>query len=299
MVKKYSKRKGLKGKSRPSRYAPLSSQIQTQVNKAINKKMNNIQENKLLVLKTQRDIVPVPMNSSILPPFSNPTHVTGFIMGPNVPSQYPNYFNPLDGVSAIEGTSPRNERSGQYLYFKKTTMALSINMERQKADPSRPLDLNNPYRFRMIVFKEKRRNTSLNQNKTPSQTLFMSPGGDSFGSSTSTNVSGTDIFQSIINKKDWTILEDKKFFLQPASYDYDNSTATAVNAVHCNSNYPTRKDMVITVPWRKKVRYNNTTPENLAYNVGVLIYAECVSQKKTDANFFTVDIQGATSVLDN
>jgi hypothetical protein len=282
-----------KGTRRPARYAPKSAVRTYKRNRKIANYTSNLAEHKILPLSTYRDIKPVSINGTIT---GNHTTSICLVTG-QIPSTWSgptNSFTNLGGFSAPKGTAS-NERVGNYMFFNKTTMNLNLKMKALENT-----DFNGAVKFRMMVFRERRRSHPSGIGQNPLGTLFVDPAGDKFGSYSSSLISGADIWQSLPNKRDWVILQDKKFILQsPSIYSVNPGDTRVVN----NTKYSSERNMMIHLPHFKKVKFTDADkPDNLDYVYGVVIYATYMGATVTSTNIcndWVLDVQGATSCLDN
>lgn len=292
------KKKSYSSKTRPSRYAPKSSVLKSLVNKAVSNKLQGVVETKTIPLLKARQVVPTNIWTTALS--SSPTHVWGGCFA-NKPSAWSSgLFSGAQQYDDLGGfllpTGPGNtQRIGDSVYMKKTIFNLNLQMEPQN-DSVRPIS---PYRFRMIVFKPKNRNRTISDPSDPTQDLFIDSIGNAFGHGTQTTTY-MDIHQSLLNKRDYTILEDKHFMLQYPQFNMPNNanTTNPLRGVSGKQFMPT-KDFSVVIPWNKKVRYDSLhqVPEDLNTSVGILIFGQ--SMNNTEASeLFNVSYQGTTIYQD-
>lgn len=282
-----------KGSRRPARFAPKSAVRTYKRNRRIASYTSNLAEHKILPLETYRDIKPVSINGTIT---GNHTTAICLVTG-QVPSTWvgpTNAFTDLGGFVAPKGTDS-NQRVGNYMFFNKTTMNLNLKMK-----PLENADFNGAVKFRMLVFRERRRSHPSGIGQNPMQSLFIDPSGAKFGSYSSSSISGSDVWQSLANKRDWVILQDKKFVLQsPSMYSVNPGDTRVVN----NTKYSSERNMIIKLPHFKKVKFTDADkPDNLDYIYGVVLYATYMGVTTASTNVckdWCLDVQGATSCLDN
>lgn len=293
-----SKAKAKKTK-RLTRQEPTSTRIQTAVNKAVSKQLEGVVETKLIPLSKERQVVPVPIWTTALS--ASPTHVWGGCFGVKPSSWSSGLFSGATQYDNLGGfampTGPgAGQRIGDYVYMKKSVLSLNVQMEPQN-DSVRPIS---PYRFRMIVFKPKSRVRTVGDPSDPTQDLFINEIGNNFGHGTQTT-SYMDIHQSLLNKRDYTIISDKKFMLSHPQFNMpDNANTSNPLRNVAGRQYSCSKDMRITIPWEKKVRYDltNQVPADLNVSVGFLLLGQSVDNTQA-SELFNVSYQGTTIYQDS
>lgn len=284
-------------KSRPSRYAPKSTVKQSLVNRTVAKVMGKISETKVNEITRVVHGLPQSINSSVT--FTNPTYVSGFVTGQKpvdwssgLLSGASQYLN-LDSFTFAQGTGA-NQRIGDYMYAKRTTLQLNIMML-NNTDINR---IGGAYRFRMVMFRPKTRVRTPNNPADPTTDLFISSTGEEFGHGSSTSVEFNDLWQAILNKKDYTILKDNKFMLNCPASQMSNDPGQVKRMVPLGG--AVSKDYLLRIPYNKKIKFDNATnkPEDLNQATGLLIFAQAVGDHKQNSEQFEVNLQGLTSFLD-
>lgn len=284
---------------RPTRQEPSSTRLQTAVNRAVSKKLEGVVESKTVALSKQRQIVPSKIWTSALT--GSPSFVWGGCFGTKPTNWTSGLFSGLSQYDDLGGftipVGPGNsQRNGDYVYMKKTVFNLNLQMEPQD-DTVRSLG---PYRFRMVVFKPKARVRTVGAPSDPTQDLFIDSIGNQFGHGTQTTTY-MDIHQSLLNKRDYTIISDKKFMMSHPQFNTAASGAPTVPGRNvAGRQYSCSKDLRITIPWEKKVRYSllNQQPEDLNVSVGYLIFAQSVNNAE-DSELWNVSYQGTTVYQDS
>lgn len=297
--KSYKKKKGYSSRNRPSRYAPKSTVIKSLVNKAVSNKLQGVVETKTVPLLKERQVVPINIWTTALS--SSPTFVWGGCFGNKPAAWTSGLFSGAQQYDDLGGftmpTGPGNgQRIGDYVYFKKSVFKLNLQMEPQN-DSVRPCS---PYRFRMVVFKPKNRNRTIGNPSDPTQDLFIDSIGNTFGHGTQTTTY-MDIHQSLLNKRDYTIIEDKQFMLSYPQFNMpDNANTTNPLRNVAGKQFMPTKDFNIVIPWNKKVRISqsNQTPEDLNTSVGILLFGQSMDNTE-GSELFNVSYQGTTIYQDS
>lgn len=242
------------------------------INKLINQKLNRFSENKLIACS----------DSNQLRPTAIQTGAQAFFVAYNIgisPTFTGSYI--LDGIRMQQGLDTKS-RVGDYVYLQKTHLTVKLEMINANTQT--------PTQFRMLVIKLRRYNNPAGVTSVPDESLFLDPQGVKFGHATS-GKTGLDLMMQPTNKRDWVILQDRKFTLQ----NYNNlSEATAIY-----NHYPCYKDMQIDLPYYKKTKYGvNNLPIDMDYRYTVIFYAHNVS-RETSSEDFEVTTRGTTSYKDN
>ncbi len=293
--KRKSPFKRLTRRKMPYRMTPRKTRIQTVVNRAISKKLGGVIETKYISLEKLRYETPKQIWSNSL--VASPTYVWGGVVG-NKPSEWSSglfggssQYTNLEGMLCPRGDG-QGQRIGQSVFMKHTNIALNLSMNAQ-TDGSRDAL---PYRYRMIVFKPKQRVRTPGNPSDPTTDLFLDVQGNEFGHG-QTDIEFMDIWQSLLNKRDYTIVKDSKFMLTPPSYKSDLSSGVAHNVTHSGA---MSKDINIRVPYDKKTIYDNDTnlPDNLNTATGILIFAQCLGNPNENSELFSVSTQGNTVYQD-
>lgn len=189
----------------------------------------------------------------------------------------------LAGMQPVQGLGA-NQHIGNYVYFKKTTVNLQIDMV-YNTTATRQLQ------FRMVVLKSRQLAVPAGTTQPPQTTMFIDQLGTAQGYSSTGDLAMTtfEVMNNPINKRDWYCLRDHKFFMNnPASMD--------------QGKYPSRKNFRITLPHynKTKVGVNGGIDD---YDAKYLIYVfATVPGALTDAQLpddFRVALRGTTSFTDN
>lgn len=200
-----------------------------------------------------------------------------------VPSGWDSGLVNLGGMQPEQGLGS-NQHIGNYVYFKKTSINLQLDMV-YNSNASRQLQ------FRMIVVKSRQLAVPAGTTQLPQNTLFINQLGAAQGfATTGDNAMNTfEVMNNPINKRDWYCLRDTKFFMNnPASMD--------------QGKYPSRKNFRITLPHynKTKVGINGGIDD---YDAKYLIYIfATVPGALTNSvipDDFRVAARGTTSFTDN
>lgn len=209
----------------------------------------------------------------------------GYVLGQTVPPTWIagiGAWQPLDGFRFVQGIG-NNSRDGRFMFLNNTTINCEVHMNQQ--DRNTP-----PVQFRMICFKARRATTPTGVSYNPSDTLFLDTNGNVQG--TNAGMVGNDIMLQPLNKRDWIILNDKRFTLQAPM-------GSSVESSSFQGKYPTFKRMRLSFVHKIKAAFGATDqPEDYDYNFGIVIYASAVG-RDVNANQWEFNLRGTTSAFDN
>jgi len=112
-----------------------------------------------------------------------------------------------------------------------------------------------------MVIKGNRKNNPLGISPQVISSLFLDNENDRYGTDATAN-SPYEYFNSPINKRQFTVIKDTKFVLEPPAVDFnDQSTASSINSV--SGRYPNFKNLKFYLPCNKKVHFAaNNQPDN-------------------------------------
>lgn len=253
-------------------------------NRIISRVMNRISENKLLAIT---DVNPGATNgtpSNLLGSGSNPRVYAWRAVLDTLPTGWDAGLVALNGIRAPQGDNSQ-EHIGNYVYLKKTMLNLQLDMVYND-------NATKQLQFRMIVCKSKQYSLASGTQDQPQTTLFLNQLGNRQGvASTATGLTMTpfEVMNNPLNKRNWKILRDKKFFM-------NNPTSMQ------QGKYPSRKNFRISLPHWKKTKVT-TAGEPLDYDSKYLIYIfATVPGALTNAvipDDFRVACRGTTSYSDN
>lgn len=253
------------------------------INRQVNRALGRISELKLSPLTAYN-------NQSSTPVALTNYAYTAFIGGNSVPSAYSGTWHTLSGFDWPVGDTV-TERTGKYMYLKKTTLMARIEMKNPQADL-----VESPIRFRMVVFKHKRSADPTGLTKNPMSSLFIDNAGQDYGVLTAGKVSH-DFSLGMLNKRHFVILRDTQFTLQHGDYANPLSGAPIISS----GIYKNQRQFQLAFNHNKKTAFGTgAEPEDYDYRFGVLIIA-LPSERNTGLNAgdYDVSIRGSTSALDN
>lgn len=253
------------------------------INQQVSRALNRVSELKLspLIAYNNQASTPVALTNYAY---------TAFIGGNSVPSAYSGTWHTLSGFDWSVGDQI-TERTGKYMYLKKTTLMARIEMKNPAADIVEP-----PIRFRMVVFKHKRNADPTGLTKNPMTSLFIDTSGQDYGVLTAGKVSH-DFSLGMLNKRHFVILRDTQFSLQHGDY----ANPLSGNPIISSGIYKNQRQFHLTFNHNKKTAFGTgAEPEDYDYRFGVLFIA-MPSERNAGLSSadYDVSIRGATSALDN
>jgi hypothetical protein len=279
--KRRTRKTANKATQTPARFN--ASRSQYIVNKAVSKVMNKMSENKLLALT---DVNPGAANgtpSNIVGAGSDPRVYAWRAVLDTVPTGWDTGLVALQGIRAIQGDSA-TEHVGNYVYLKKTSVNVQLDMVYND-------NATKQLQFRMIVCKSRQLSLASGTQDFPQTTLFINQIGNrqGYSSTSSLEMAPFEVMNNPINKRNWVVYRDSKFFL-------NNPTSMQ------QGKYPSRRNFRLTLPHYKKTKVT-TAGEPLDYDSKYLIFIfATVPGALTNAvlpDDFRVAIRGTTSYTDN
>lgn len=278
---------------RPSRFPSKKTVAKNVTAQTVAKIINTVGESKIVPLETLKDVKPVSINGTIS---GNRVTSAAFCLD-KTPSQWvgaSGQWNDCGGFVMPKGDESY-QRQGNYTFLKKSTAKVNIKMK-----PLESGDFNGPVKFRVLHIVEKRRSAPSGLTDNPNTSLFMNTAGQSFGTWSTNNIDGSDVWQSMTNKRDWTILSDQKFTLQAPSMYTVPGTDQRVAQI---TKYPAERNMNWVVNFNKKVHYGvGDRPDDLNYKHALIIYAMYAGQPNNGTNIcnnWVVDLRGSVSANDS
>jgi len=249
-------------------------------NKMISRAISQVAETQQIATKQIDEFQPVPIQVGAL------AYMQMIRTGPNIANDPTSGLAGVDGFTTTQGVSGSGERTGNYIYLKKTHLTVEVEMNANDT-------VKVPCNFRTIVFK-RRRNANLASNLPVFQKdLFLQNNGQTVGHSTS-GLNGSDLILQPVNKKDYIVFSDKKYTMTPLAFHKDNA-----NAGFFNSKYTSYKKFVYNLPHFKKTHYDNNTnnPDDYDCNWYVVTYAKPLGKDST-AIGWEVNCRGTTTFTD-
>lgn len=225
-----------------------------------------------------------------------------FIAGNTAVSGYSD-FQVVGGFNIPQGDT-RNQRDGQFVYLKGSTLNLTI-----QADHTTLVGRPAPIHFRVIVFKSKRALTPMGETVVSNIELFLRNDGGDTGDARPVpeNMDNMDMMLQPINTNSFYPIMDRRFKLghtQTTAYDIDTGDPGVVPAQALQRYIGSVKNFRINLRHSKKTRYENITNEPINYNYRycIAIYAYYPNQEPdTQADTplgWSASIRGTTSFLD-
>ncbi len=249
------------------------------------KRIQPLSELKLQALKALNCFTPSPI---VTPPGSNSTGVyeTNFVFGDAITEW--DRFAALQGFQWPTGVNP-GQRVGKYMYLRNTMLKLQIQMNASQGP------VVSPTRFRCIVFKARKSNIPTGVVKDPSQSIFLNTVGNEFGSK-NLGLDGMDFTTSITNKRNYIIVKDCQFILQPSVVTPQGSATMPLA-----TNYKSMHNIAMSLGHFKKCSFNPATeePDDINYQYGITIFGIPVNDCGTQMRDWSVSLRGTTSAYDN
>lgn len=245
------------------------------VKQAVKRELNRRCETRYLALTSLDQKVPNAIQSG------NKCFSLGLIMGST-----PSSWTPMENLGGIAVSSA--QRDGVNVYLKHTTLQVNIDMKHN-------LSSRTPCEFRVIHAKQRRSALPAGITTNPGVAMFLNVDGNPFGhASTTFTPTGTDIMMQPLNKREFIVYSDKKFYLQkPSHVDSDGGGQITSGLYKCS------RTMRFTFSYNKNTRYNETSdlPENLAYHHFVYIFARSIDQD-SNADNWEINTRGTTTYQD-
>lgn len=244
------------------------------------KKVSSYTEKKIIGLTNRLEVSPAPIQ------FLNLTYCKAFVLGDTIPTGWDNTgLETLAGIATQRGDNV-NTRDGKFIKLLKTHVQASIDMSTGQGPPV-------PYQFRVMVVKQ-RKGDRFTTTDWGSQ-LFLDTQGNSVGHTTS-SITGFQIMNFPINKRDFTVYRDYKFMLSPTSSDSTSHTS--------DNKYPSMKEISLDLNHYTRAHYPdpngtnpNVEPDNYNFRYLMVVYARALQQDAT-ADRFEMNLIGTTSFTD-
>jgi hypothetical protein len=229
--------------AKPSRFP--SGKVQYRKSRALSKKQSATGESKIQALTEFNKQEPLPLTVA---PAVGPVYFTNYCLG-TAPAAWEGpdgaaNFNDLNGFLWVNGTGP-NERIGRYMYLKRTTLQLRVEMDQ--------ISRHGPVRFRLIVYKEKRNRYNSAGNGNPNADLFIDHSGNDIGFNTvATPSAQAQSFNTyLVNKRNYQVVKDTKFTLCPEQ----NSASGSALPFNVNQHNKSFKDITLRLGHYQKAAF--------------------------------------------
>lgn len=274
-----SSRKRRSGRTfkRPARFQQSVKRYRK--NKKLAGALASLAETKLILVNPVEESPPIPIQTGALCQYK------GFVVDVK-PSSWDSNLIELGGIQTALGVNGVAERVGNYVYYKKTHLTLQVDMN--FITTPRP-----PVEFRCVVLKARQAVMPSGFTDNPQATMFLNQVGSPIGYQTS-GVTGMDIMNNPLNKRDWVIYKDFHFNLShPMRSDSDGGN------VGYTGKYANRKTFHLNLPFYKKTRINSSSnkPEDLDTHFLVYIFASAIG-KDMGADLWETSLRGTTSYND-
>jgi len=244
-----------KGSSLPSRVRV--SRTRTALTSAVSKAISDNAENKFRGFEVEC-APPIAIPSPTQQPISYHLFNTGKSLAAALPE-----FTPLDMFRFNQGDGA-SERIGSSMFIKNGYINMNIQTlpftEFGTITGDQPL-----IEFRLMLVKANRKYNPLGEFPDPGETLYLTPGNNTFGYDDS---QATHNFKlQPINKRKWLVYKDQRFTLSYPVVD-QRDLQPAPDTFRTNnaySKYPTSKTCRMKLPVMKKTHFDNATnhPDNL------------------------------------
>jgi len=290
--------KAWRARKKPSRLRV--SNTRTAVTRAVNATLNNFSENKFCGYRSSCN------KPDSKPIGTQPMSYMFFNTGQEITS-LPE-FNHMDLYKFPLGDH-NYERHGQYMYLKKTSLTMEIQMLPETIVNEVPTGYQPDVQFRFMVIKANRKFDKLYKTKNPGDSLFLTPFNNEYGYNDPV-LNPFEYNNAIINKKNWLVYRDWKFSLSVPSLAYmPDPNEPAGILQNARSRLPTRKVINISLPIWKKTHFKNdpdvpelNVPDNLDTQWLIIVQATrgspCASESTPPDNF-RMNMFGTTTARDN
>ncbi len=270
--KKYSTRR----KPNLARFGPSVKQYN--LNRMVSSAVRGIAETKLISITDVNEQVPL---VSINPSAPNSRYLH-FILGSTRPSGWDPQAILLNGTAIAQGTNSQ-QRTGSYVYLKKTTLMVDIDM----AVP--PSGVYPPIEFRALLLKPKRYALQSGVTLGPQAGMFINSVGGEIGYN-SVGYNSTDFARRPVNKRNFKVYRDQRFMLSAPS--------AIPNAEGYTGKYGCMKSFRLTLPHYKKVKYDASgNPYDIDTHYSLIVFARAIAKDHVPDNW-EMNIRGTTSFSD-
>jgi len=174
------------------------------------------------------------------------------------------HWQPMDVYKYTQGDT-KTTRDGDFLFIKGTSCTINIQMlgvaNSGTAGAGVNQGLNVAVLFRFMVLKGNRKNNPLGITPSCLNELFLDNENTRFGTNDTTH-SPFEYMWSPLNKRQWRVIKDTKFILEPPAVDFnDQSTASSIQIT--TGKHPSHKNFKMWLPCNRKVHFDaNDEPDN-------------------------------------
>lgn len=269
------------------------SKKQYSMNKAISRAMSRMSETKLIACNNINGGAANGTPYKSIGSGTSPTAYTWSGILQSIPLNWDASANNLGGITIAEGTGS-NQRIGNYVYLKKTH--LNFQVDALMSTENQPV-----LQFRLIVAKSRQATQPAGTTSYPQNTLFIDSIGTEQGHSSTGNTAMNtfEVMNNPLNKRDWVVLKDRRFFLaQPVNIP----NVSGATGVGYNQKYPSRKNFRLDLPHYCKTRTTASgAPVDYDAHYIVYLYATAVGAVTNTylPDNWRVTMRGTTSYTDN
>jgi len=233
----------------------MVSRSRTTVTKAVSKALANYGENKY---KGYSDYCKTPVPK---PSGTQPISYVFYNTSNDISSSIPEFTTPMNLFNYQQGDDG-NDRNGNYMYIRGSTLNFEIQMIPTAGETSDPPSAQPQVDFRVMLVKANQKYTAFTRFRNPSISLFLDNENKEFGYEIPT-ASVFEYMRLPINKKNWIVYRDSRFTLNTPVLE---ASATGLpNSIHNNalSTKNTKKSFRCKLPVWKKTHFNNSPQANL------------------------------------
>lgn len=192
-----------------------------------------------------------------------------FVAGQQAVPAFANY-TPVGGFNTNQG-STKNDRDGQFIWLKGSTVNLTVQLDNEVPLGSRA----GPITFRAICFKLKRALSPAGITTSPDLNLFLKNNGSVFGDTTASpnNMTVPDFMLQPINTNNFHVICDKRFTL---CHTQESSSNSVTNNFAVQNNQKSFKVMPFRLRCNTKARVplgTDTEPVDFDFRYCWAIYA--------------------------
>jgi len=242
---------------------------------------------------------------------TQPLSYVYFNAGENLnPSLQGNYWEDMNAYYYAQGDT-KQDRDGDFLFVKGTTVNMNIQMlggeNTGAAGAATNQGLNPPVLFRLMVIKGNRKNNPLGKTTSVLNELFLDTVNNRYGTDSATHTP-YEYMHAPINKRNWTVIKDTKFILEPPAVDFnDQSTASSINPA--SGKHASHKNFKLYLKCNQKCHYMpNGQPDNFdtqtlfilqAVNTGFNLATSTTPATIGTPRNYAVNVMSTTAALDS